>query len=69
MKQTLMAFEVSVDVLGTPHVGTYSVDRGLITVRSLYGSDSTQLGKLPEETAARILLRELVDKAKARGEW
>lgn len=42
--------------------GRYSVTRGgLLTVRSAYGSKSTQVGGSPQEVIARMLLRELAN--------
>jgi hypothetical protein len=62
------AFGVSVEVDGTVHEATYSVSSKVVTVQSSYGSTSTQIGGLSAETVARILLREIVAGAKARGE-
>lgn len=62
------AFSVSVEVDGTVHEATYSVSSKVVTVQSPYGSTSTQIGGLSAEAVARILLREIVAGAKARGE-
>ena len=46
------------------HVGYYTVDKGMVTVRCEYGSKSTQVDGSPAESLARLLLRELVDAAR-----
>lgn len=69
MKKAPAIFEVSIEAYGTSHQGTYAIDTQVITVRSVFGSSSTQLGRLPSETAARMLLREIVTQARERGEW
>jgi hypothetical protein len=68
MTRQPMAFSVSVAVDGTVHEATYSVSSKIVTVQSPYGSNSTQIGGLSAEAVARILLREIVAGAKARGE-
>jgi hypothetical protein len=47
---------------GRKHLGWYTIDGDLITVRSAYGNRTTQLGGHADtpEVMARILLRELV---------
>jgi len=61
-------FNVSVDVSGTVHHATYSVSSKVVVVQSPYGSRSTQVGGLSADAVARVLLREIVEGAKARGE-
>lgn len=63
-----MTFSVSVEVDGTTHEATYSVASKVVTVQSLYGSNSTQIGGLSAKAVARLLLREIIAGAKSRGE-
>ena len=48
--------------------GWYTVEKNLITVRSAYGTQSTQLGGHADtrEVLARLLLRELVGRSRRR---
>lgn len=62
------AFSGSVEVDGTVHEATYRVSSKVVTAHSPCGSNSTQIGGLSAEAVARILLREIVAGAKARGE-
>lgn len=59
------SFPVSIELEGRTYSGRYRVERGVITVSTTSGSKTTQLGRLPEEALARLLLRELVDEGKA----
>jgi hypothetical protein len=68
MKRHPVANSVSVEVDGSVFDGMYTVQSKVVTVDSSYGSGSTQLGGSPEHVVARILLREIVDGEKARGE-
>jgi hypothetical protein len=68
MKKQPMTFSASVDVDGTVHEAEYTVGSKVVTVLSAYGSASTQIGGLSAEMVARMLLREIVAGAKARGE-
>jgi hypothetical protein len=47
------------------HTGTYTVDRGMITVRGPHGSWTTQLGDSSRsiDSFAKLLLGKLVDQA------
>ena len=42
------------------YTGSYTVESDVVTVSSMYGSKSTQLGGSPSERVASWLLRELV---------
>ena len=46
---------------GKTYRGSYRVRRGILTVTTLYGEKSTQVGGLAPEALARIPLLELVD--------
>ncbi|MCY1369854.1 hypothetical protein D9M68_977530 [compost metagenome] len=59
-----MTNPVSIELNGRTYSGRYRVEKGIITVSTMSGSKSTQLGRLPEEALARMLLRELVDEEK-----
>jgi hypothetical protein len=44
---------------GRKWVGTYQIDRRVLTVKTPFGSKSTQLGNLPPDLLARQLAGEL----------
>jgi hypothetical protein len=54
--------KVSVDWDGTLHKGSYTVNNGVVTVRSLGGSIATQVGTSSVASVAQLLLLELVAK-------
>ena len=56
---------VTVTINGVPHNGTYFVQSSMVHVQSMLGSKATQVGGSPPETIAKLLLSELVLKAKA----
>ncbi len=68
MKRQSVVSTVSVEVDGKAYDGTYTVQSKVVTVESIYGAGSTQVGGLPPQAVARLLLREIVVGAKARGE-
>jgi hypothetical protein len=45
--------------------GTYGYSDRYVTVKTVHGSKITQRGRLPPESLARIMLRELADEGKA----
>ncbi len=55
---------VAIEVNGKTHMAFYVVAKKIITVSTGLGSKSTQLGSLPPEHLARILLRELIQEGK-----
>lgn len=58
---------VEVEVDGTRFSGWYTVQSGVITVRTvLHGSEATHVGGSTPEVLARMLLHELVSKSKAK---
>ncbi|MBN1772008.1 MAG: hypothetical protein JXB32_12135 [Deltaproteobacteria bacterium] len=54
--------EVAVEQDGKRFVGSYAVDRGMITVHFAMTSETTQVGDSPPEALAELLLHELVSK-------
>lgn len=58
-------FPVTIERDGKTYHGTYVVERGMITVRCTGGSKTTQVGNMPVEVLARLLLSELVHQGKA----
>ena len=57
------AKNISIDVGGKNYIGRYYLkSKRILTVISNYGSETTQLGGLTEESLARMLLSELVNK-------
>jgi hypothetical protein len=51
---------VSVTVNGRPYRGTYVVAGSTITVSALGQSETTQIGRMPVEGLARLILRGIV---------
>jgi hypothetical protein len=52
--------EVSVTVDGRPYRGTYVVVGSTITVSALGQSETTQIGRMPVEDLARLILTGIV---------
>jgi hypothetical protein len=50
------------------YFGMYRVERGLVTVTTLHGRKSTQIGSSTAENVATMLLRELIAEGKADDE-
>ena len=61
MNRPEKASVIAIEKDGKTYRGSYRVSRGILTVTSLYGEKSTQVGGLAPEVLARILLLELVD--------
>ena len=59
--------KVSIDFEGKTYSANYTVRSGAVTVESDYGSRSTHVGGKAVHTA-RMLLREILQEAKARSE-
>ncbi len=53
-------YEISVEVNGKIYKGTYEVRSKMIFVSSAYGSKTTQIGGMPQEALAKMLLREIL---------
>ena len=50
------------------HIGRWMLADGMVTVwMDLHGPHSTQLGGMPPEVLARVLLGELMDRTEDRG--
>jgi hypothetical protein len=50
----------TVTIDGVAYEGIYYVQRSVVCVESPFGAKATQVGKLPPEAIAKILLSELV---------
>ena len=62
-------FDVSVEFEGKTYSANYTVRSKVVTlVHPMYGGGATQIGGSTEQSIARILLREALQGAKARGE-
>ena len=59
---------VTVEFEGKKYTGSYHVASKVVTVRYLHHLLSTQLGDMAGEQIAKILLREILENAKAGGE-
>jgi hypothetical protein len=57
--------ELEIEFNGKPVKGSYCVSGKLVTVRTIGGRNSTQLGDMPPEAIAKVLLRELARGGKA----
>ena len=67
-RKLMSTFEFSAIVDGKLYEGRFMVTRENITVSSEYGSKTTQVGKTPAKTLARIILAEIVrDELRNRG--
>lgn len=65
INKPLVDIPVSIEKDGKTYHGSYTLDRGIICVSNMLGSKTTQLGGLPPETLAKMLLSELVHQGKA----
>jgi hypothetical protein len=65
---TVMTDRVVIEIDGKEYDGSYEVTGGVVTVRTAYGSNSTQIGGSPPEVLAKKLLGELVREEKARSD-
>lgn len=61
------AIDVSVDFDGRKYSGRYIVKNSIITVFNTDGETSTQLGSIPAENLAKIILSEIANKSKNSG--
>ncbi len=60
-----VSVSVSIEQEGTPYYGIYTVSQGTITVSNGEGTKTTDVGNIPVETLAKMLLHELVQEGKA----
>lgn len=67
-KRPAQRHEIFLEHNGKKYQAHYYVENNVVTVQSAYGSTSTQVGGSTAEVVARILLREILDGAKSRGE-
>ncbi|SCY33567.1 hypothetical protein SAMN05216308_10836 [Nitrosospira sp. Nsp13] len=63
MKEQPREYPVEVERDGIVHSGTYTIERGIITVLYEFSVNTTQLGSMPHEVLAKILLAEILDGA------
>ncbi len=63
-----MSKALEIEFEGKTYRVTYSVDKGLITVRTVFGSKATQVGGSPPGLLAQIMGRELLSEANGRGQ-
>ena len=68
MSKHAISSTVPVEEDGVSYEATYTVSSKVVTVNSFYGSSSTQVGGSPAHSVARMLFREILRGAKARGE-
>ena len=68
-KQRPPSIPVSIEWEGKKYSGSYYVEKKVITVSGDWGMKSTQVGHSPPELLAQIMLRELTQEAKARGQF
>ena len=55
--------DIAVEIDGNYCLGSYIEKGGMVIVSSSYGTRSTQIGRSPPDTLARMMLRELVQEA------
>ncbi|MFX1740048.1 hypothetical protein PXJ20_32580 [Paraburkholderia sp. A1RI_3L] len=69
MKRAIGRSEVvAVEIDGSVYEGEFRVESKVVTVDAPFGSGSTHVGSQAPVAVARMLLREIVVGAKARGE-
>jgi hypothetical protein len=61
MKKQPRVYQVEVERNGVLHTGTYTIERGIITVSYEFRQNTTQVGSMPPEALAKILLGEILD--------
>ena len=61
-KYTAPAQKVTIEKDGKTYAGYYSVEAKTVTVRTLDGTKTTQIGGSTPVNVARMLLRELADR-------
>jgi len=66
-RQAPMSHPITITRDGKQYYGTYCVDRGVVTVTTLYAMKSTQVGGSPAESIAKVLFGELITEGKADG--
>lgn len=59
MQKEYIANEIEIDYNGKKVKGSYCTNKGIVTVNTLFGSKSTQIGHSTSELLAKIILREL----------
>jgi hypothetical protein len=64
-RKNLLIKTVEIEFEGRTVTGRYAIDRGVVQVRTAYGSKATQTGGLLPAVTARRLLYELAKERKA----
>ena len=60
---------ISIEYDGKQYAASYYVEKGMVTLWSaVWGSKSAVIHQSPEQLLAEIMLREVLDAAKGRGE-
>ena len=69
-KKQPQIFELSLEFEGKTYTATYTVTGRIpvVSVQTVWGSNSTQVGGSSAQSIARILFREFLQGAKSRGE-
>ena len=62
-----MSDSLNIDFEGKSYRVSYSVEGGIITVRTMFDSKSTQVGGSPPQLLAEIMGEELLTEAKRKG--
>ena len=57
--------DIEIQFEGKTVKGHYYVERGMVTVMTAYGQESTQVGGSSPMTTARIILRQMAEAGKA----
>lgn len=68
MKRQPQSFEIAVEFQGKTYSASYSVSSKVVTIHSVFGSTSTQVGGSTAVAVARMLFFEILNGAKARGQ-
>ncbi len=68
MKKLSPTFEVNIEFDNKSYSANYTVSSKVVTVSSLYGSKSTQVGGSSASAVARMLFSEILQSAKSRSE-
>jgi len=59
---------ISIEYDGKQYRASYYVEKEMVTLSSEWGSKSAVIHNSPEELLAKIMLREVLDAAKSRGD-
>jgi hypothetical protein len=68
MKKPEPSFEIKSDFKGKTYSASYSIGLKVVTLNSMYGRLSTQIGGSNGKNIAEMLFREILEAAHLRGE-